>query len=135
MPEQRQDMQAIAKKIEVALNASDLLAFQELLDPGVTWGPPHAKNPGCKNRDQVLTWYQRGMMSGVEGQVHEVEVIGDCLILALVVRGIEAARERGGAAMRWQVDAVRDGRVVEIVGFDDHEEAVAYAETRSRSSI
>jgi hypothetical protein len=36
--------------------------------------------------------------------------------------------------MRWEVNTVRDGRVIEIVGFDDHAEAIAYAETRTRPS-
>ena len=35
--------------------------------------------------------------------------------------------------MRWQVNTVRDGRVIEIVGFDDHHEAITYAETKTRS--
>lgn len=134
MPEQSQDMEAIAERIKIALDTSDLSAFQDLLDPDVTWGPPHAKEPSCKNRDQVLSWYERGKASGVEGRVSGVEILGECVLLGLVVRGTEAAQERGGAAMRWQVDTVRDGRVIEIVGFDDHDEAITYAEARSRSS-
>jgi hypothetical protein len=134
MPEQSQDIEAIASRIKAALDDSDLGAFQDLLDPDVTWGPPHAKHPGCKNRDQVLAWYQRGKASGVEGRVSGVEILGDCVLLELVVRGTEAAEERGGTAMRWQVNTVRGDRVIEIVGFDDHGEAIAYAETRTRSS-
>jgi SnoaL-like domain len=125
-------MEAIARRMQVALDTSDLAAFQELLDPAVTWGPPYAKNPGCKSRDEVLAWYRRSKSSGVEGRVSEVEVLGECVLLGLVVRGTEAARERGGAALRWQVNTVRNGRVVEIVGFDGHAEALAYAEAKPR---
>ena len=70
----------------------------------------------------------------MEGRVSDVEVLGECVLLGLVVRGTEAAQQRGGAAMRWQVNTVREGRVIEIVGFDDHSEAISYAETKSRSS-
>lgn len=133
MPQPDPEMEVIARQIQIALDASDLTAFQELLDPNVTWGAPHAKNPACKSRDQVLTWYQRGKASGVEGRVSDVEILGECVLLGLVVRRTEAAQERGEAAMRWQVNTVRDGRVIEIVGFDDHHEAITYAETKTRS--
>ena len=43
------------------------------------------------------------------------------------LRGTENARERGGAALRYQVLTVRNGRVVEIVGFDDKAEAMNHA--------
>jgi hypothetical protein len=72
--------------------------------------------------------------AGVEGRVSDVQILGECVLLGLVVRGTEAAQERGGAAMRWQVNTVRDGRVIEIVGFDDHFEAIAYAEEKARTS-
>jgi hypothetical protein len=134
MTEPGRAIEAVARRIQAALDKSDLDAFRELLDPNVTWGPPHAKNPGCRNRDQVLSWYQRGKASGVEGCISGVEILGECVVLTLVVRGTEAAQERGGAAMRWQVNTVRDGRVIEIVGFDDHGGAIAYAETKTRSN-
>ena len=43
------------------------------------------------------------------------------------VRGTENARDRGGAALRYQVLTIRSGKVVEIVGFDDRTEALSYA--------
>ena len=42
------------------------------------------------------------------------------------VRGTENAKERGGAALRFQVLTVRSGMVVDIVGFDDKADALAY---------
>jgi hypothetical protein len=134
MPDTEESMEAIAKKIRTAMDTSDLAAFQELLDPHVTWGAPHASNPSCKSRDQVIAWYQRGKQSGVEGRVCDVEILGECVLIGLVVRGSEAAQDRGGAAMRWQVDTVRNGRVIEIVGFDDHFEAIEYAEEKASAN-
>jgi hypothetical protein len=131
MAETSPSMEAIARKIQMAVDSSDLAAFQELLDPEVTWGAPHDKNPGCKNRNQVLAWYGRGKASGAEGRVSAVEIIGECVVLELVVRRAEMARERGGTSLRWQVDTVREGRVIEIVGFDDHSEAISYAEAKA----
>ena len=116
----------IAALVRNALAAEDLSAFSELLDPAVTWGAPGARNPSCKNRDQVLAWYQRGRDAGVRGSVYDVEVLGDRLLVSMSMRGTENANERGGAALRFQVLTVRSGKVVDIVGFDDKTEALSY---------
>ena len=100
------------------------------IDPDVTWGAPGAESPSCQNRNQVLRWYQKGREAGVRAVVSEVTVHGDRLLVSMTVRGSGEAEERGGAALRWQVLTVRQGRVAEIVGFDDQEDARAYV-TRS----
>jgi ketosteroid isomerase-like protein len=119
-------MDEIAVLIRNALTAEDLSAFTDLLDPAVTWGAAGARNPSCKTRDQVLAWYQRGRDAGVRGSVSDVEVLGDRLLVSMSVRGTENARERGGAALRFQVLTVRNGKVVDIVGFDDKTEALYF---------
>jgi ketosteroid isomerase-like protein len=121
-------MDELAEQVRNALVAEDVSAFDELLDPDVTWGAPGARNPTCKNRSQVLTWYQRAQEAGVRGRVFDIDVLGDRLLVSLSVHGTEEARERGGTALRFQVLTVRDGRIVEIVGFDDKAEAFSYAE-------
>ena len=121
-----QDMDEIAVLVRMALVAEDLSAFTELLDPAVTWGAPGARNPSCKNRNQVLAWYQRGRDAGVRGSVYDVEVLGDRLLVTMSVRGTENGTERGGPALRFQVLTVRSGKVVDIVGFDDKTEALSY---------
>jgi ketosteroid isomerase-like protein len=119
-------MDEIAVLVRKALATEDLSAFTELLDPAVTWGAPGARNPSCKNRNQVLAWYQRGRDAGVRGSVYDVEVLGDRLLVTMSVRGTENANERGGAALRYQLLTVRSGKVVDIVGFDDKTEALSY---------
>jgi ketosteroid isomerase-like protein len=117
-------METLAAQVRLALDAADLEAFEELLDPDVTWGAPDARRPTCRNRAQVLRWYQRGRESGVRAKVSDVVVVGQKLLVGLTVRGSESAQDGGGAAPRWQVLTVRNGRVVDIVGFDDRSEAV-----------
>ena len=124
-------MEGLARQVQMALDGGDLSGFSELLDPAVTWGAPGAKSPSCQNRSQVLSWYQKGQAAGVRAVVSEVTVHGDRLLVSLTVRGSGEAEERGGAALRWQVLTVRQGRVVEIVGFDDHEDARAWVTPRS----
>ena len=62
-----------------------------------------------------------------QGSAYDVEVLGDRLLVSMSGRGTENARERGGAALRFQVLTVRSGKVVDIVGFDDKTEALSYA--------
>ena len=119
-------MDDMAVLVRQALAAEDLPSFAELLDPAVTWGAPGSRNPSCKNRNQVLAWYQRGRDAGIRGSVFDVEVLGDRLLVSMSVRGTENANEHGGAALRFQVLTVRSGKVVDIVGFDDKTEALAY---------
>jgi hypothetical protein len=133
MLQQNQGMEDIARRVRMALDTSDLTAFRELLDPDVKWGAPHDRNPSCRNREQVIAWYERGKSSGVEGRVSEIEILGECLLVSLTVRGTQAAEERGGSALRWQVQTVRNGLVIDIVGFDDRNDAIAYAETPLQS--
>lgn len=120
-------MDEVAERVRRAMVAGDVAAFAELLDPNVTWGAPGARNPTCKNRNQVLTWYERAQESGVRGSPFDVEVVGDRLVVSLSVQGTEEARERGGTALRYQVLTVRDGRIVDIVGFDAKADALSYS--------
>jgi len=65
-----EDIDEIAVLVRSALASKDLSAFAELLDPAVTWGAPGARNPSCKNRNQVLAWYRRGQDAGVQGSLY-----------------------------------------------------------------
>jgi ketosteroid isomerase-like protein len=120
-------MDELAVQVRKALAAEDVSAFAELLDPNVTWGAPGARTPTCKNRNQVLSWYERAQQGGVRGSVFDIDVLGDRLLVSLSVQGTGGAGERGGTTLRFQVLTVRDGRIVDIVGFDDKADALSYA--------
>jgi hypothetical protein len=126
MSELQADMATLAATVKVALEAADLTAYADLLDPDVTWGPPGQRVPTCRNRKQVLSWYQRGRDSGVRAEVGEVTVYGDRLLVGLMVEGPPADRQ-ADPAERWQILTVRDGRVVDIVGFESRLEALVHA--------
>ena len=124
MADTEKDAGAIAALVEAALTSADLDAFTELLDPNVQWGAPDDHAPSCQNRQQVLSWYQRGRDAGVRADVIEVLAGKDRLLVGLRVRGDGAA---GGAVERWQVMTVRAGRVVDIRAFDERTEAAGRA--------
>ena len=113
----------IAAQVRTALEAADLDAFGDLLDPRVTWGAPGDPSPSCQNRQQVLAWYRRGRADGRRAQVVDVRAHHDKVLLAMTVSG-------GGdqpAVDRWQVLTVAGGRVTDIRGYDDEDEAKAAA--------
>jgi ketosteroid isomerase-like protein len=128
MAEHDEAMEGIAHQVRLALEAADLSAFTDLLDPDVHWGPPDARQPTCKNRDQVLAWHGRGAASGVRAQVSETVVFEDRILVGLMVRRDLEAKDQGATVPRWQVLTVRDGRVVDIVGFDARTDALARAQ-------
>jgi ketosteroid isomerase-like protein len=118
----------IAERVRNALESADLAAIGDLLDPNVRWGAPDDTAPSCTNRDEVLAWYKRGRDAGVRAQVTELVVHGDDKILVgLRVSGRLPSGESTGEEDRWQVLTIRAGRVVDIRGFDDRDQAAARA--------
>lgn len=130
MPEQQDAMEHLAEQVWAALESADLSAFRDLLDPDVHWGAPDdPSSPACQNRDHVLAWYKQARESGVRARVSETVVLGAQIVVGLRVVGNRAATDTGSEVGRWEVLTVRDGRVVDIVGFDDRGDAVARADS------
>jgi ketosteroid isomerase-like protein len=123
----KDEMERAAERIRLFYERADLRGLEDLLDPHVHWGAPGAKNPTCKNKEQVLAWITKSLESGRRGQVNDITVLDDKVLVELVTHRTQAAEVRGGAALRWQVLTVRDGLIVDIVGFDDRDEALAHA--------
>jgi hypothetical protein len=115
----------LAEQIRVALQSADLDAYEELLDPDVSWGPPDDQVSGCHNRSEVLAWYRRGRDSGVRAEVVETVVSKDTILVGLKVRGSSGEADGSDELDRWQVLTIFNGRVKDIRGFEDRDEAVA----------
>jgi ketosteroid isomerase-like protein len=125
MTEQAEVMNRLAGQVRDALDAADLSAYEDLLDPDVRWGPPDDPAPPCRTRAQVLSWYRQGRDRGTRGRVTETLVSGDKILVGMTVTGITPGEE--AETGRWQVLAVRDGRITAITGFGSRDEAVAWA--------
>ena len=124
------DIDYLASQIVTALESADLSAFSDLLDHAVRWGAPGDPAPPCQSREQVLAWYRRGRSAGARASVTEIVVSGDQILVGMTVTGRSSGDSESGAEDRWQVLTVRDGRVTDIVGFDDRDEAAAWADAR-----
>jgi len=119
-------MEQLAGQIRAALQTADLDAYRELLDPEVTWAAPDDEVSGCRNRDQVLTWYRRGRAKGVSATVTETVVYDNKILVGLNISdGRPSSDSHEGSTARWQVLTVRDGRIVDIRGFEDRAVAVS----------
>ncbi len=119
-------MDQLAAQVRSALEAADLDAYADLRDRGVRWGPPGDPVPQCRSRAQVLAWYRRGRDAGTRARVVETVVAGDKILVGLKVARTAAPGD-DAESDRWQVLTVRDGRIADITGFDDRDEAAAWA--------
>jgi RimJ/RimL family protein N-acetyltransferase/ketosteroid isomerase-like protein len=127
MPSSHGRMEVLARRISAALEAGDLEAFAELLDPRARWGAPGDPAPPCQSKTDVLAWYQRGHDAGTRAAVVETLVTGDRILVGLRVTGRAEATPQAAEDDRWQVLTVRNGLVAEIAGFADRDEAAAWA--------
>jgi RimJ/RimL family protein N-acetyltransferase/ketosteroid isomerase-like protein len=123
---QNDQMDRLAEQVREALDAADLDSYADLLDDGVRWGPPGDPVPPCRSRAQVLGWYRRGRDAGTRARVTETLVAGDKILVGLNVTSL-ADSQRADGANRWEVLTVRGGRVAEITGFADRDDAAAWA--------
>ena len=112
----------VAVQVRTALEAADLDAFADLLDPQVTWGAPGDPSPPCQNRQQVLAWYRQGRAGGRRADVLDVTAHEDKVLVAITVTPGDPDPGQP-AAERWQVLTVAGGRVTDIRGYDDEADA------------
>ena len=118
-------MEQIAGQVQAALQAADLTGYEELLDPNVTWGAPDDTTSGCRNRDQVLTWYRRGRAKGVRADVFETVVLNDKILVGVGIFDGQSESESGGRTDRRQILTVMGGLVVDIRGFEERDDAIS----------
>jgi hypothetical protein len=105
----------IADRVRRALDTTDLEEFSALLSPDVHWGPPDSATPPCRNRSQVMRWYEAGRAKGVRATVTDVEVHGNALLIGLQLQDGQE---------RWQLMRVGPHGVNDIRGFEDRPSAV-----------
>ncbi len=123
--EPNRSMAQLAVQVREALESADLEHFGDLLDPNVTWGAPEDSNPSCRNRSQVLRWYERGRMDGRRADVVDIAVHADKLLVHLRVTGTSTSSGTKVEHDRWQVMTCARGRVADIRGFETRQDAVA----------
>ena len=109
---------SIAGRVRSALDAADLGQMEVLLSPDVHWGAPSDPTPPCRNRNQVLRWFENGQAAGRRATVIGVEVHGNALLVGV---RLDTGDER------WQVMQVGPDGVNDIRGYEDRAAAAAAA--------
>jgi hypothetical protein len=116
MANSAESLEELAQRLKGALEAADLVAFGNLLDPEVTWGAPGDRASACQNRRQVLAWYEQGRQSALTATVSELAVLGERILVGLVVTGRkephQLSRCRSYAEVRLKEPGLGGDRVV-----------------------
>jgi hypothetical protein len=118
---------SIAGLLRSAFDGADLALLETLLAEEVRWGGEEDTEETCHTRGDVLRWYTRLRGRGVRARVTEVLDQGEVVILALALTGHDTDPDDELPARLFQVFRIVDGLVVDIRGFPDRADAVAFA--------
>ncbi|GAC1486309.1 MAG: hypothetical protein NVS1B9_05190 [Solirubrobacteraceae bacterium] len=118
----------LARRGYEAVLHADLDAIRELLDPDVRWHGGDVSAPGaCQNRDQALAFVRQARERGAIGELVDVVDAGEQVVIIL------RPPSPGAASLLANLISFRDGRVVEIVHYDDPQAALTAARAQTRS--
>jgi ketosteroid isomerase-like protein len=111
------EMNVIAEQIRSAFAARELGVFGALLADDARWGDD------CRSRRDVVATFERLLGDGVTGDVAETATGRGGVVCRLDVHW-PAGSDSNRRATVFQAYFVRDGRIVEIRGYDDRESAL-----------
>ena len=114
----------LVKRGYAAITAGDLDAVGELMAPEIRWhaGDPDARY-ACHNRKEALAYMRARQTPGRIGRLLEVIDAGDRVVVIM-----QPPDEDGVTPPpRANVTTVRDGQIVEMVGFESPEAALDHA--------
>lgn len=108
---------------EAALGG-DLDAISEHLDPHVTWHGGDPNSPGaCHNRDDTLAFIRQAAQRRPVPELIDVRGAADKVVVILR----RPASQDSQPQLFANLTVLRDGKVVEMVHYDDPDEALAAA--------
>ncbi len=114
----------LARRGFEAVMRGDVTAIGEILDPDVKW---HGGDPSfegaCHNRDDVLTFMGQAVRRQPLAELVDVIGAGD-MVVVIIQPGSPGAQRPAPVA---NLTTFRDGKVVEMVHYDDPAEALAAA--------
>lgn len=124
----------IARQGFAAIARGDLDAITELLHPDVKW---HAGDPdaefACHNRTEALAW-MRGRPQRGAGPLPELADVVEAGDRVVVIMQPPPSAEDPTPGRTANLTTFRDGKVVEMVHYDDAAAALAALDGRQRPS-
>jgi ketosteroid isomerase-like protein len=108
----------LAQRGYEAIARGDLDTIRDMLAPDVKW---HGGNPvdGCRNRDEVLAFMRRPERPPEMVELVEIVDAGEQVVVIM--------RRPSETELHANLTTFRDGIVVEMVHFDDPDDALAAA--------
>lgn len=114
----------IARRGFAAIAAGDLETVADLMAPDVRW---HAGDPdsewACRSREQALAYMRSRQTPQRAGELLDVVDAGDRVVVVLQPPPDE---EGVTPPPRANVTTIRDGQVVEMIGFESPQDALAH---------
>ena len=127
----QQDIPELAEQLRSLFDGNDLKGLAPLLGDDVRWGGDEDTDDTCHNRADVLAWYGKLQSAGVDATVHEVMVEGDSIVVALTMTWPAAfMAEHHRPPVVYQVFRVDGGKIADIRGYPERDEALAEARRR-----
>jgi ketosteroid isomerase-like protein len=114
----------LARRGYEAIMRGDLDEVRELLDPDVKW---HGGNPadGCQNRRQTLEWMRAAQRRRGSPPAELIEMVDAGDKVVVIMQPAPEGDEPAGPVAN--LTTFRDGKVIEMVHYDDPEDALAAA--------
>ncbi|MDX2702067.1 nuclear transport factor 2 family protein [Streptomyces sp. PA03-6a] len=121
----------VAESLREALAAHDLPRLAALLDPAVRWGGEEDTETTCRNREDVLRWYEGLHAAGVRTHVGEVSAHQAITLATRVDWPDEDDPDEERPAELFHVFRVRNGLIYDIRGYDNRRQALDAATTHA----
>jgi ketosteroid isomerase-like protein len=118
----------LARRGYEAMLRGDLEAVREILHPRVKWhgGDPHAEG-ACRDRSQAIAYMRDARARRPIAELVDLVDAGDCVVAVLRP---DADRP---ATLSASLARFEDGKVVELIHYEDADEALAAAGVPSRT--
>jgi len=121
--------QDVADQLTAALETGDAHLMEPLLDPAARWGGEQETEETCHSRGDVLTWYRRLYDSGVRVEVTDIVVRERSVVLSMALTGSKTGPRGQLPDLVHQVFHLEAGLVIDIRGYPQREDALAWADT------
>ena len=122
--------QSTAGKLRAAFEDEDEALLASVLDPAVRWGGEEETPETCHTREEVIAWYSQLRTAGVRARVQQAITFEHAVVLGLILTRPDGGPASEVPAFVYQVFRLTGDKVIDIRGFPERDEALAWATAR-----
>jgi hypothetical protein len=123
-------LEGTAEKLRAAVEDEDEGLLASLLDPAVRWGEEEETPETCHTREEVLAHYGQLGAAGVRARVQQAITFQHAVVLGLALTRPDSGPASEGPAFVYQVFRFAGDKVIDIRGFPEREDALAWVTAR-----